>query len=207
MSQQPISTRSTLPAPPPSVAPRPSLRVVTAPPRTAGRAPFVVLCSVLMTLGLLALLALNLGLASGSYALHDISARAEVLRAEQSELEERLALEQTPARLAARATELGMVTSGTPAYLRLSDGAIIGEATPAPTPTPSEGDEAAAGASGSASPASERGSGSAATVADKPGAEASGTKAAESASEPSARGSATARSADSTATSGTATTR
>lgn len=138
MSQQPISTRSTLLAPARPVPTRPALRVVTTPPRAAGRAPFVVLCSLLMSLGLLALLALNLSLASGSYALHDITARAEVLRAEQSELEEQLALKQTPARLAAQATELGMVTSGTPAYLRLTDGAIIGNATPAPTPTPEE---------------------------------------------------------------------
>lgn len=174
MSQQPISTRSTLPIPPRAVPTRPALRVVTTPPRVAGRAPFVVLCSVLMTLGLMALLALNLSLAGGSYALHDISARAEVLRAQQSELEEKLALQQTPAKLAARATELGMVASGTPAYLRLTDGAIIGEATPAPTPTP---EESASGAANSAS--------SAATVGDKPGAAAaSGTSTASESASP-----------------------
>lgn len=232
MSQQPISTRSPLPSPPRTAPTRPALRVVTPAPRQAGRAPFVVLCSLLMSLGLMALLALNLSLASGSYALHDITARAEVLRAEQSELEERVALQQTPARLAARATELGMVASGTPAYLRLTDGAIIGTATPAPTPTPEE--SASAGASGPSSAASGSASGSAtrsatgsaaasasapksreraaqpaATVGDKPGASASasGTAAASEGASP-ARGSATRSSSGQSrqAASGTATT-
>lgn len=222
MSQQPISTRSPLPAPPRSAPTRPALRVVTAPPRQAGRAPFVVLCSLLMSLGLMALLALNLSLASGSYALHDITARAEVLRAEQSELEEQVALQQTPARLAARATELGMVASGTPAYLRLTDGAIIGTATPAPTPTPEESvsgsasgassASASASSSGSASASGSRGRASepAATVGDKPGATASsgGTAAASEGASP-ARGSATRSSSEQSrqAASGTATTR
>lgn len=218
MSQQPISTRSPLPAPPRSAPTRPALRVVTTPPRQAGRAPFVVLCSLLMSLGLMALLALNLSLASGSYALHDITARAEVLRAEQSELEEQVALQQTPARLAARATELGMVASGTPAYLRLTDGAIIGTATPAPTPTPEESASgassasASASSSGSASASGSRGRASepAATVGDKPGATASsgGTAAASEGASP-ARGSATRSSSEQSrqAASGTATTR
>ena len=192
MSQQPISTRSILPVPPRAVPTRPALRVVAPPARTAGRAPFVVLCSLLMTLGLLGLLALNLGLASGSYALHEITGRAEVLRAQQSELEEKLALQQTPARLAVRATELGMVTSGTPAYLRLSDGAIIGEATPAPTPVAVKSEAPASGAASGESP--RRGSGSAATVGEKPGAAPTGASATKGASEQqAASGTATTR--------------
>lgn len=136
MSQQPLPARSPdlAPARPAGRAERPALRVVAPPRRTAGKVPFVVLCSVLMTLGLAALLALNLSLVGGSYLLHDVTAQAEELRAQEAELTEKVALQSTSATLAERAAGLGLVPGGIPAYLRLSDGKVIGQATPAPAP-------------------------------------------------------------------------
>lgn len=145
MSQQPHSLRYAAPAPRPRPSSRPPLRVVAPPRRRAGRVPFIIFCSVLMTLGLGALLALNLSLVSGSYTLHDLGARVEAVRAEEAELTEKVALQSTSTRLAERATELGMVSGGTPAYLRLSDGAVLGNPTPAPTPASLQPTEQASG--------------------------------------------------------------
>lgn len=153
MSQQALPARpfDLAPVRPAGRAERPALRVVAPPRRAAGKVPFVVLCSVLMTLGLAALLALNLSLVSGSYALHDVTAQAEHLRAQEAELTEQVALRSTPNALAEQATELGLVPGGVPAYLRLSTGEVIGRATPAPAPEgQTSADEAAATATGEA---------------------------------------------------------
>ena len=118
-----------------------------------------------MTLGLGTLLALNLSLVSGSYVLHDLSARAESVRAQEAELTEKVALQATSTNLAERAAELGMVAAGTPAYLRLSDGAVIGNPTPASTPDsptdtapePGVGETATGGTAGSSVEPTEEG--------------------------------------------------
>lgn len=127
---------------------RPELRVVTsvgrgvtrvaAPPQ---RLPFVMFCSVLLALGLLALLFINMALAQGTYALHDLQTQSVVLGENEQQLREELATLESPAHLAKAATEIGMVPGSVPAYLDVSDGTVTGQATPAPTPTvtPSEG--------------------------------------------------------------------
>ncbi|MBO3168409.1 hypothetical protein GZ175_09185, partial [Dermatophilus congolensis] len=120
MSQQPLTSRPVRRATPrPTTPQRPPLRVVAPTPRRVGRIPFIVFCSILMTLGLGALLALNLSLVAGAYELHDVTEQVEALRAQESELIEKVALRSTPSELATRAKELGMVTGGTPAYLKL----------------------------------------------------------------------------------------
>lgn len=141
MSQQPLTSRPVRRATPrPTTPQRPPLRVVAPTPRRVGRIPFIVFCSILMTLGLGALLALNLSLVAGAYELHDVTEQVEALRAQESELIEKVALRSTPSELATRAKELGMVTGGTPAYLKLKDGSVVGNPTPAspskPQPEP-----------------------------------------------------------------------
>lgn len=105
---------------------RAHLRVVTAAPRPPRRMPFVVLCSVVLAAGLLAVLLLNIQLARGSYALHDLQRQSTVLSEQTEALNEQIATRQAPAALAQAATELGMVPGSSPAFLRLPDGQVLG---------------------------------------------------------------------------------
>ncbi len=130
---------------------RPDLRVVARQQASARRAPFVVLVSILLTAGLLTLLMLNTVLAESSFQMHDLTARSVVLADQQEALERVLAVEASPARLAGRAEALGMVPGGSPAFLRLSDGRVLGvpspaKARPVPAPSPAPGSTAAAAA-------------------------------------------------------------
>jgi hypothetical protein len=118
--------------------PRPGLRVVTAPPPDRARVAFAALCLLLLVGGLLTLLLVNTVMAGGSFRLHDLQATSDQLTDRQQALRQDIAVQAAPARLAARAKALGMVPSQSPAFLRLSDGKILGvaqAATVPPTPT------------------------------------------------------------------------
>jgi hypothetical protein len=117
-------------------APRRRLSVV--PPLRSGapRAPFVVLLGTLLTGGLAGLLYLHTALAEDSFRLHDLMTRSAVLADREQALEQLVALEASPRRLAARAEALGMVRSVNPAFIRLSDGKVLGKPKPGVAPPP-----------------------------------------------------------------------
>ncbi len=118
--------------------PRPTLRVVAAPATDRGRQAFIVCCLLLLVGGLLSLLLINTALAQGSFTLHDLQNTSDELGDRQQSLRHDIAVQAAPERLAARAVSLGMVPSDTAAFLRLSDGKLLGVAHPAtrpPTPT------------------------------------------------------------------------
>ena len=135
------SAASTSPAQPGRGAarpPRPTLRVVSLPAADRGRTVFVGLCLLLLGGGLLALLLLNTAMANGSFRLHDLQATSDLLGDRQQALRQDIAVQAAPERLAARAKALGMVPSDSAAFLRLSDGRVLGvahAATVPPTPT------------------------------------------------------------------------
>ena len=138
----------------------PRLRLV--PPRRTGapRAPFVVLIGTLLTAGLAGLLFLHTALAEDSFRLHDLKVRSAVLTDREQALEQEVALEASPRRLAARAEAMGMVRSENPAFIRLSDGRVLGRPKagvappppPAPKPTPSSSSSANATATPTPTP-------------------------------------------------------
>jgi hypothetical protein len=129
---------------------RKPLRLVPPLRTGAPRAPFVVLLGTLLTGGLAGLLFLHTALAEDSFRLHDLKVRSAVLTDREQALEQEVALAASPRRLAARAEALGMVRSENPAFIRLSDGKVLGKpkagVAPPPPPAPSPS------ASGSASP-------------------------------------------------------
>lgn len=109
----------------------PRLRVVTgAPPRRSGAA-FGILCAALLAAGLIGLLLLNTSLAQGSFILHDLRASSDELSDTQDALNQSLAATKSPASLATRAAGMGLVPGQSSAFLRLSDGKVLGVATPA----------------------------------------------------------------------------
>jgi hypothetical protein len=110
---------------------RPRLRVVTGAPARRGSAAFGILCATLLAAGLAGLLVLNTALAQGSFTLHDLRATSDQLGDEQSALSQSLERSKAPANLAMRATSMGMVPAESAAFLRLSDGKVIGVAKPA----------------------------------------------------------------------------
>ena len=93
----------------------------------APRAPFVVLVGTLLTAGLVGLLMLHTALAEDSFRLHDLKKRSAVLADREQALQQLVDLESSPRQLSARAERLGMVRSENPAFIRLSDGKILGK--------------------------------------------------------------------------------
>jgi len=103
------------------------------------RAPFVLLVVAILAVGLVGLLLLNTSLQQGSFAIHDLARQTSALEERQTALEQQVARLKAPESLAARAQHMGMVPNTNPVFLRLGDGAVLGDAVPArprPTPTP-----------------------------------------------------------------------
>ena len=107
-------------------APRPELQVV------GGRAlarPRVLAAGLLMTgvTGILAAqLLVSIQTASGAFTVERLQATSTTLARQQQVRAEALETLASPQDLARRATALGMVPAGNPAYLRLSDGVVLG---------------------------------------------------------------------------------
>jgi len=117
---------------------RPRLTVVPPLRAPAPKAPFVLLVGALLTAGLGGLLFLHTAIAEDSFRLHDLTTRSAVLTDREQALEQEIAAQAAPQRLAARAKTLGMVRSENPAFIRTSDGRILGKpkAGVAPPPKP-----------------------------------------------------------------------
>jgi hypothetical protein len=135
------ASKSTRPAGRPRPKPaRTRLSLVPPVSSEAPRAPFVVLVGFLLVAGLGGLLFLHTALAEDSFRLHDLQVRASTLQDQQQALEQSLAIAASPTRLSNQAEALGMVRSQNPAFIRLSDGRILGKpeagVAPPPPPTP-----------------------------------------------------------------------
>ncbi len=104
------------------------LRVVHAAPRAVSHVWFAMLLGALIIGGLLVMLMLNMARAEGSFVLSDLRSEHATVQAERASLESKLAEVSSPANLATKAENLGMVASPSTATLRLSDHAVIGVA-------------------------------------------------------------------------------
>lgn len=131
-ARRPVTGRS--PARQPTRPPRPALRVVQAPAAQRGRTAVVVLALLLLGVGLLTLLLINTALAQGSFRLHDLQATSDRLADQEQALRESIDAAAAPQRLAEQARGLGMVPSQSTAFVRLSDGTVLGVAEPAKAP-------------------------------------------------------------------------
>jgi hypothetical protein len=129
--------------------------VVGAPAHTRSRAGLVLGCITLLGGGLVALLLLNVSLEKGSYELEARQSEATQLQDRAQSLREQLAALQAPENLAAKAGQLGMVPNPNAAFLRASDGKVLGVPTravarKAPNVTPAPGTAPSAGAGAAA---------------------------------------------------------
>jgi hypothetical protein len=121
---------------------RPSLRLVAARPLTAARLPFALFIGAILSAGLVALLLLHTMAAQDAFRLQALQKASAAL----DDTEEQLAVanqqQEAPAALGARARALGMVPTGSIAYVDLHHhGKVVGvvqaAAPPPPPPAPS----------------------------------------------------------------------
>ena len=110
----------------PSPAPRPRLRLVRAPAHERTRVPFVLLCMAILVGALLGALLLNTNMARGAYEAHHLKLELATQARDEQSLSTALDAKASPAQLAAAAQALGMVPAPGLAFLRLSDGAVLG---------------------------------------------------------------------------------
>ncbi len=131
MSQQSATARAPQRGGSPDRRPARSFQVVSAAPPRRGQSAFVAACTLLLFAGLIAVLLLNTVMAKKSFELDHLQARLNALSDTQESLTHDIDAQSAPSQLAKRALALGMVPSSSAAFLRLSDGRILGHATPA----------------------------------------------------------------------------
>jgi hypothetical protein len=132
----PLSQARSLPRFAEAAVERARLTVVPRRVQKAPRVPFVSLVSLLLVGGIAGLLLFNTSMQQASFVATSMEQQAAVLAGKEESLRMQLHRLRDPQRVAARAKQLGMVPATDPAFIRLSDGKVLGKATPAaPTNT------------------------------------------------------------------------
>lgn len=121
------TARAAAPARPRAGRPeRPPLAVVAPPRPRHGRSAFVAVVAGLLAAGLAALLVMNTWLAQDAFVVHNLQAERAELAVNEQALARELAAQEDPASLAARARALGMQSGGSPLFLELPSGRVLG---------------------------------------------------------------------------------
>lgn len=131
MSQQTATARVAVRAPSRRQGSPQPLRVVPAAVGQPGNGLFAALCMLLLVGGLVSLLMLNTAMAEGSFTLDRLQNTSGELADTQDALTQAIDAQRSPGNLASRATKLGMVPADSAAFLRLSDGKVLGVAAAA----------------------------------------------------------------------------
>jgi hypothetical protein len=133
--EQPMSaltqSRSRLPRIAEAAVERARLTVVPRRAPRAPRVPFVTLVSLLLVGGVAGLLLFNTSMQQASFTATALENRAASLEAKEQSLQMQLERLRDPQRLAVRARAMGMVPPSSPAFIRLSDGKVLGSPVPA----------------------------------------------------------------------------
>lgn len=108
---------------------RARLSVVPRVRSRAPRVPFVTLVCLVLLGGVIGLLMFNTTMQQNSFRATALELKADDLASQQQTLELELEKLRDPQRVAERAQAMGMVPATNPAFLRLSDGKVLG--TPA----------------------------------------------------------------------------
>ncbi|MFY1672232.1 hypothetical protein ACN27G_20060 [Plantactinospora sp. WMMB334] len=118
---------------PEPAAPARRTRLRAAPPLPVARprVSFAALILVLVVGGMLGILVVNSKVNENAFRLERLQQQQSTLNIQQQELEQKIAEAEVPGNLAARARKLGLVDSGSPAFIRLPDGRVIGVPQPA----------------------------------------------------------------------------
>ncbi len=110
---------------------RARLTVVPRRQTTAPRMPFVILVALVLLGGVVGLLLFNTSMQQASFKATALEQQAAQLHATEQSLQMELDQLRDPQLVASRAQELGMVPLVNPAFIRLSDGTVLGNPVPA----------------------------------------------------------------------------
>jgi len=112
-------------------------RLTVVPPRRqlgrtqAARTPFAVLVLAILVGGVVGLLTFNTNMQQSAFRATALQEQVNVLTAREQALDMELDALRDPQHLARAAKDLGMVAPPQPAFLRLADGRVLGNPTPA----------------------------------------------------------------------------
>lgn len=107
------------------------LRLVRPVRSRARRAPFVVVVLLVLSAGLVGLIVASTLLQAQSFEQARLDREVATLHTQQQALAREVDRLHSPATVADRAGRLGMVRNTNPAFLRLSDGTVLGKPKPA----------------------------------------------------------------------------
>jgi cell division protein FtsL len=131
MSPQVARVASTSGAPAPRFSPESAraagLRLVRPVRSRARKAPFVVVIMTILSIGLVGLIVMSTILQAQSFEAEKLNRQAAELETQQQLLSREVDKLQSPANVARRAIQYGMVPNTNPAFLRLSDGKVLGK--------------------------------------------------------------------------------
>jgi len=133
------------PIAPPAPAPAPARRPDRVPPRTRPggatvpaplpvalpRAPFLLVVVSIVVVGVLGVLVLNTRINENAFRLDSLRQQQATLDNQEQTLQRELAQRESPGELRAAAARLGLVPAGTPAFISLPDGQVVGVPQPA----------------------------------------------------------------------------
>ncbi|MCL8251853.1 hypothetical protein AERO_10700 [Aeromicrobium fastidiosum] len=103
------------------------LRLVRPVRSRARKAPFVVVVLSVLGAGLVGLVLMSTVLQAQSFEATRLDRRAASLETRQQSIAREVDRLQSPANVAKRAIAIGMVPNANPAFLRLSDGKVLGK--------------------------------------------------------------------------------
>ncbi|WP_329102470.1 hypothetical protein OG792_24000 [Micromonospora sp. NBC_01699] len=109
----------------------PRLRVAPPMPVSVPQAPFVGLILAVVVGGVLGVLVVNTKINENAIRLDKLQREQATLDLQQQRLDKEIADAQAPGNLVAQARKLGLVESGTKAFIRLPDGQVVGIPQPA----------------------------------------------------------------------------
>jgi hypothetical protein len=114
-------------------APQPRVRIVTtrAQRRARPKLVYALVATVVIFAIFLVQLLITISLSSGAYQIDGLQSTQQGLGRTESSLSEKIDTLDSSQNLQANAIALGMVASSRAAFLRLSDGAVLGSAAPA----------------------------------------------------------------------------
>ncbi|HEX6497598.1 MAG TPA: hypothetical protein VF054_01050 [Micromonosporaceae bacterium] len=107
------------------------LRVAPPAPVARPRAPFVTLVLGVVVVGVLGILVLNTKINENAFKLQHLEEQQTTLNSTEQQLAQQIADQSAPGNLAAVAAMHGLVPAGTPAFIRLPDGRVLGVPQPA----------------------------------------------------------------------------
>ncbi len=131
MSSPAVQLRTRVPRIAEAAVEKARLRVVPRRRTKTARVPFVALVSLVLLGGVIGLLLFNTSMQQAAFATTALEQQAGTLSAREQTLEMELDVLRNPQRVAEKAQAMGMVPSGTPAYLMLEDGSVLGQPTAA----------------------------------------------------------------------------